>query len=536
MKINKSVLLNASSGTDVQYAGGEIIIQGLDAIKQSRVLDFSQLNYRGETPQVLTVGANAYTPAGGITYKLLMGDTQRTVNGQIEPLKPYAYTTPLDITALGGTPQLQREAIHLALIAKINASNRYNFVTAATLGSGTGFTITDNAGYYPYNRQGMSNRLGSTVVKTTLVNGYGFTPAALTLTTKAIYSSGVGANLANSAPIFDLVTGNLIQGNVDVPTVFGTGALATAGQRYNYFSISGLTDAAMPTIAESYRGFRVNNQSVWVDNGTGTSNANLAGYIAFEKEMHRGMTNRFFQDPSAQVDFLDNVILFQGAGGTAPTNAGENKMVADDKWVYNQLGAQAIAAPTPGPAGLILDQSLVANAGAEYTPSLLTGSPKQFVVGKQFIHVFARLTANVWANAGWLVALRTKAPHQANFAIYNNFVSIGSLVGTPTVVTTQGNLNSGGLIVTPTGAAALVNTVSNTVEIIVNMLGVVTVKLNDVVYPVYSAYTSPTVNTPLVFAQGTVLVPSLRYTQVAAAAPVLVAQEFVAIGGAPFKA
>ncbi|MFK5282026.1 hypothetical protein ACI3PL_20960, partial [Lacticaseibacillus paracasei] len=91
-----------------------------------------------------------------------------------EPLRKYSYMTPPVITTLGATAALQSEAIHLALIAKINAQSTSNFVVAASLLLGTGFTITDAAGYYTYPHQGMNSRQGaSRVVVATNSDGTG---------------------------------------------------------------------------------------------------------------------------------------------------------------------------------------------------------------------------------------------------------------------------------------------------------------------------------------------------------------------------
>jgi len=160
---NKSVLFNTSAGSDVQYSGGEILIAGLDPIKLSRVINFSQINYRAEVAQVITIGATAYTPTASTPYTVEIGDVNVRDHGYTSALKKFSYTTPDDITALGASDALQREAITLELVALINAGSP--FVTAATLTGGNGFTVTDKAGYYPYNRQGNNGRKGASVVR-----------------------------------------------------------------------------------------------------------------------------------------------------------------------------------------------------------------------------------------------------------------------------------------------------------------------------------------------------------------------------------
>jgi len=525
----KSVLLNTSSKTDVQYSGGKILIDGLPAIEQERVLDFSQINYRAEVRQVVTIGATAYTPTANTPYGILIGDANRVDFGFSESLKKYSYTTPADITTLGANAALQREAIHLAIIAKVNAITS-NYVTAATLTGGAGFTITDDAGYNPYNRQGMSNRKGASLVEVvTNSDGTGFASSNSVLTTPAVYAFGDGATLQNEAPIYDLMTGNLISGEIEAPKTVA-GVLAVAGQKYNMFSITYLEDTALPTAFNgSARVSLVKTVQVFVDNGAGTSTANLAGYIDFSKAMHRGIAVNFESDPSSQIDFLDNVILFQGAAGAVPATTGENKMVSDAKWVYNQIGTQTITVPTPGNTGLNLDQDLTATEGAEYTPSLLTNAPQEFTVGKSDFSVYARLLATDWTDAAWLVGLRRKAAHTADFNDYTDLAAVGSLAANGDLITTQGILNNAATVSTST---AIVPTDSAylTAEVLVNKAGVVTCKLNDVVYPVYSVGT-----TPLILDAGDIMIPFIRAVNIGGGDPDLVLNEVIAVPSIAWK-
>lgn len=526
MAQTKSVLLKTSASSDVQYSGGEILIAGLEPIKQSNVINFSQINYRAEVRQVVTIG-NAYIPANATKYSLSTGDVNRRDQGYTEQLKVYSYTTPDDVTSLGGSAALQREAIHLALIAQINADAN-NYVVAATLGGGTGFTITDDAGYYPYNRQGMNNRKGASTVKViTNLDGTGWPSTNYTLTTAAVYEVGAGLRLLNDAPVFDFMTGNLISGEFDAPATI-TGEYAVSGQKYNMFSISYLNEVNIPTIT-GIKAYSTKVAQIFVDNGAGSSTANLAGYIAFEKAMHRGLFKQFANDPNAQVDFLDNVILFQGAAGAVPTTTGENKMVSDAKWVYNQIGTNTIAVPTPSNTGLVLDQDLTATEGAEYTPSLLTGAPQEFVVGKTDFSVYARIVAADWTDAAWQVGFRKKAAHNADFNVYTDLASVGTLAANGDLVVTNGILNDAATVSTSTGVAP-VDAAFVTVEVLVNKAGVVTCKLNDVVYPVYSVGT-----TALVFDAGDIMIPFVRAVNIGGGDPDLVLNEVAAVASASWK-
>ncbi len=521
-KNQKSILFNTSAGTDVQYVGGEIRIPGLDPIKQSNIVNFSQINYRAEVSQVVTVGATTYTPTASTRYIVTINDVRVRRQGLTGQPLIYSFTTPANITAwLGGVAATQREAIHVALIADINAAG-YNYVTAATLTGGAGFTITDDAGYFPVNSQTMTNRQGASTIKLmTDEGGLGFDITNIALTTAAVYASGVGATLAASAPVFDLVYTNLISGYIDGPKTI-TGSLAVSGQKYNMFSITYKKEVSVPTTS-SYDCFQTETVQVWVDNGAGSSVANLAGYIALERQLHRGLFNQYSNDSSAQVDFLDNVILFQGAAGAVPTATGENKMVSDAKWVYNQLGSQTLTTATPGNDGLILDQDLVDTEGAEYTPSLLTSAPQEFVVGKTAFSVFARLKAADWTDAAWQVGVRKKAAHAADFNNYTDLASVGTLAADGDLVVTNGILNNAATVSTST-AVAPTNAAYLTVEVNVAVSGLVTCKLNDVTYPVYSAGT-----TALILDAGDIMIPFVRYANISTGDPDLVLNEVAAV-------
>jgi hypothetical protein len=518
---NKSVLFTTSAGSDVQYSGGEILIAGLDAVKLSRVINFSQINYRAEVPQVVTIGATAYIPTPTTNYGVLIGDVSRVDHGYTENLKKYSYTTPDDITTLGATAALQREAITLKLVAEIN-SLASNFVVASTLTLGNGFTVTDDAGYFPYNRQGSTNRRGASIVRPiTNADGTGYAASNVVLTTAAVYEFGTGLNLLNNAPVYDFMTGNLISGEIDTPLT-ANGLTAVSGQKYNMFNISYLDLVALPTAFNgTSRVYLIKNQTAYVDNGQGASTANIAGYISFARMIQRGLFSQYSTDPSAQIDYLDNVILFQGAAGAVPTTTGENKMLSDAKWVYTQIGTNTITVPTPGSTGLILDQDLTATEGAEYTPSLLTSSPKEFVVGKTDISVFARYQATTVANSAWLVGLRVKAAHSATFS-YSGLAAIGTTAAAATTIATQGSLN--GTVVSTATAITVLNATSYTAEVLVNKNGVVTCKLNDISYPVYSVGT-----TPLVLPAGMVVIPFFRNVNVNGAASVAVIAPVVAL-------
>lgn len=165
-QIKKSSLLLTSSGSDVQTGGGKFTITGLDSVRFADAISISQVKYRAEVAQVVRVGTSSYTPTASTLYTVAIGDpirTQSSVNQA--PVRTYSYKTPPVLTTIGASAALQREYIHGQLVAKINA-DLTDYVTAASLTSGNGFSVTDNGNYYHVFAQGMSGVKGVSQVYT----------------------------------------------------------------------------------------------------------------------------------------------------------------------------------------------------------------------------------------------------------------------------------------------------------------------------------------------------------------------------------
>lgn len=522
----KSVLFKTSAGTDVQYVGGEIKIPGLNPIKQSSIVDFSQLNYRAEVSQVVTVGGTAYVPTGSTTYTVALGDATRRANGVTELPFVYSYTTSSDLSKEGANDAARREYIHLALIAKINAVTN-NWVTAATLTGGAGFTITDDAGYFPAPSQGMTNREGATtVVLRPDSDSRGFAITNIALTTAAVYSSGVGATLAAYAPVYDLVYSSLISGYVDGPKDIN-GASAVSGQKYNLFSISYLDyNVSIPSVGHGITGVLARTASIWVDNGAGTDTNNLAGYIAFERKMHRGIAAKYRLDSAATAEFFDNNFVIQGPLGAVPatTTSLKNKFLTPYNTLFNHynIGTQTIVAPSQGASGLLIEQDTTATEGAHYCAEVATLCPKEFVVGKSEVTFLFKASATTVANIVLLAGLRKKEAFALDFNDYNEMVAAGTgPAGTD--LYTYGILGGAATVATDTTANAA-NSTEFTIRITVDLAGLCAVYINDTKYPVYSAGT-----TALTFTAGTVLIPFFQYTNLNSAAAVPNVTELLAL-------
>ena len=516
----QSILLKTSAATDLKYSGRELTITGAKrAINVDRIVSIKQEKYRAEVVQVVEAGLGSYTPTASTKYTILLGDVNRVIQGGHEVLLPYSYTTPSDLTLIGANAAAQREYIHGRIIDAINA-NLNNYVTAASLGGGTGFTITDDAGYYPVHGQNQSNRLGATTVIAAANNdGSGFGSASVAVTTAAVYSFGVGAELLAQKPVMYNMAGNLATGVFTAP-VTANGEYAVSGQNYDGFRIETLELQSAHNVTGQWA-LVPYETIVYVDNGTGASTANLAGFIAFEEAFHRLVAKFYSAYATIVGEFFDSPTLFQGAAGAVPTTTGQNKIATEyGQLVYNQIGTQTITVPTPVDGGLNLDQDLTDTEGAEYTPSLLTACPKEFTVGKSGISVLARLTVTDHTDATVVIGLRKKAAHAADFNNYTDLAAIG-FIGD--LVYTWGILNNAATVATNT-AVVPTDGASETFEIRVDGTGLVTALYNSVVYPVYSVGT-----TPLVLDAGDVVIPTVRAVNVGGGDPDVVISELLAV-------
>lgn len=440
--IQESILFKTSAASDVQCSNGILSVAGLSGTKKTRISSITQLKYHAEVVQVITVGATTYTPTGSTKYTVEIGDTTRRRNGAQEDLKRYTYTTPASITDLGATAALQREAISVALVASINADTS-NFVTAATAGSGNGFTVTDAAGYYPVFSQTTRMRNGASTVRPCQnPDDSGYLSTNVTTTTAAVYSFGVGADLASSIPVIDALYGGLLSGYLlglmnGLAPKTAAGLPGVSGQNYDAFIILSLTDAP----AHNQRGQLAlvpKMQAAFVDNGTGSSTSNLAGFVAFEREILRHVFATYQNDPSTIYDFFDNAPI---ASATYPTTGAaitttDNVVMAIGStnnlftWYVNPIGTHTLLTPIVTTAGLQLLLDVVDEEGMELSAPILTQCPKEFIVGKAEYSFYARVTsANYLHLEEFAFGLRKKAAYAVNLVAYDvasaDFAALG---------------------------------------------------------------------------------------------------------------
>ncbi len=539
--IRESVLFRTSLASDFQVSGGVINVTGLRPVSKKDITSLVQVKSRAEVAQVATVGATAYTPTANTPYKVAVWDPNRRTAGYQEQPKVYQFSLPV-ITGVAAT---DREAITVGLCAAINADN-LNRSTATTLGGGNGFTVTDDGGYYPVRSQTMTNILGVNEVYTvTNTDGSGFAAATAaaplgncTITTPAVLSSGIGANILQQKVVVDLMFGqNLISGDLDDQALTTTGLTAVSGQNYDVFTITSLKALSIPTVTDFY-GYVDRTSTIYVDNGTGSATTNLAGFVAFEREFIRAVLDMYNDDPMTIGDLFDNALI---ASATYPTTGAaitttDNVVMAVKSsqlrfdWYVNPIGTHTLLTPIVSTSGLSPMLDITTQEGIEFSAPNLTQCPKEFVVGKTEASFYGRVNIGAAVNAtsfkSLSFGLRKKAAYAVDQTAYEAASVATAALGVPldTGVAPVWNTITG-----PGTAGALTNTsttVTATVSVAADFL--ITVDINGVT----KFYLNGVDRTPAAgytFTAGLHLMPfiSFRHGAAADAAPFVVQAMFI---------
>jgi len=525
----KSVVLPTSSANSVQDSGGVLTITGLEPVNKKDIKSINQLLYRAEVDQVVTVSTTA-APVGGTTYWVVVFDPNRDSGAWQESQKKYPYTTSSDLSVEGGSAALQREYINGKLIDKINADSS-NHAVAVTLGTGTGFTITDDGGYYPVKSQTMTNILGPNQVYV----GGGFPASIATVTTARVYSSGVGSILALMAPVIDNMYGNLISGvltgpPLTVPASAGAPGLpATAGQNYDAFVIQSLKLSPAHQLSNNQWAYIESTQTAWVDNGTGSSVTNLAGFKAMENLMHIEMAQLFENDYNSTIEFFNKPMAFQGPLGAAPAGTADVLQWTISPYGslnWTNIGTQTIVAPVLDATGLLIDQDDTAGEGAHYSSNQGAYGKQSFIVGQQEFGVYARVVMGDWTDSHLLVGFRKKAVYTADYNNYTDLGAIGSGAAAGDTITTTGILNNAATVATAS-AASFADGVSAFLMVKVAIDGTVTAYVNGVSYPIYSAGT-----TTLKFDAGDEMISFFQHVNIGSGNPAVSIGEFFSVASA----
>ncbi len=549
--IKKSALLKTSSANDVKVSGGSVRITGLQEFRLRDLLSAKQIKYKAEVVQVARVGASSYTPTGDTVYSVvLINPAFGQMGNSLDTAKKYSYKTPVDITDLGSTTALQREAIHGQLVTRINNDTR-NFVVAASLGTGTGFTITDDAGYFPARVNGASNgRQGATTIRVVSnPDGSGFTASDgvsvttdLSITTAAVYGFGVGSRMDDDAPIMHNYTGNLISGEISAPRA-ADDTFAVSGQQYDAFAIQTLIKTTIPSVGNGVEGYKIAEQFVFVDNGAGSDTANAAGFITFQREMLRIVGSVYKNDPSAIVEFFDNGLFASSvavAGTGLPTVNGVASGAAGDVnalftganvFHYAIIGTATAIVPIWTSAGLNLDQDATDNDGIEITPAI--GGPKKFVAGTHECSMYVRATITDVSDVEFLhFGFRKSEAYQTADGGYATYTDLAAL-GFDTETATQAikiitNLNDAASPTSTDTGLTWADTATKELEIIVKADRSVTFKVN-------SADQTADQASAFSFDSGDTLIPYIYHQLGTASAPSVVISQLLVLPDANWR-
>lgn len=505
--IKKSVLLKTSAATDVQNGNGFLSVAGLRSVPKKDIASISQIKYRAEVPQVVTVAGTSYVPAASTTYQVLVYDSLRVQAGYQEIPKPYRYTTSSTLVVEGATAALQREYIHVQLVAAINA-DAGNHAVAATLGTGTGFTVTDDGGYYPAKAQNMTNVKGiNTVLPLPASDGTGFASNNYSITTAGVYSSGVGARLLADAPVVDFTFGNLIAGTFEAPATFTNPVTyAVSGQNYDIFAISSVKLVEGTTLTEQYV-YQLEEQLAVVDNGTGSSTTNLTGFKAFERAMLTNLWQKYASDTSSIIFTGDTAAVSQGLNTGLPSGVAQAENVVSFgngfSAHYSPIATSTLVAlaSTNDGLGLVLDAT--AAEGVELSGPTWANSQKSFVVGKTAFSVYTKITIDDASglNPLW-VGFRKKAAYGATFTAYSDYavIGIGNSAGQ---IYTNTELNGGGNTSTDT-TVVWADATTRVLEVRVDINGACTFFIDGY---------KPTVTQAFSFAAGTEVIATIYALQ-----------------------
>ena len=449
--IQEAVLFRTSSGSDVQCSGGNITIAGLRPVSKKDITGIFQVKYRPEVVQVVTVAGTSYTPTSATRYAVQVYDPTRVISGYTETPKIYSFTTPADVTTLGATAALQREAIHLALVSAINADPT-NHTTAASLGTGTGFTVTDNGGYYPVFSQTMTNIKGiSSVLPLANENGTGFASTNVSVTTAGVYSFGVGSKLAAEKPVISATYGNLISGVLMAPPVTINNEAAVSGQNYDGFCITSMKEVEAIPVGGQYA-YQLRTQWVFVDNGTGSSTANLAGFKSFERAFLANLFQFYGTDTASIYWMGSNGVTCGGlaTGLASGVSLDQNSIHFGNGFAtaYYPLGTATLVALTSSNDGVNCVLDATAGEGVELSASSWANSLKSAIVGKTAFSIYAKVTIDdvTGLNPMW-VGFRKKAAANTTYTSYTDyaFIGLGNATGdifTSTEINGAGNTNT----------------------------------------------------------------------------------------------
>lgn len=219
--------------------------------------------------------------------------------------------------------------------------------------------------------------------------------------------------------------------------------------------------------------------------------------------------NRRYWDQRYWFDnFLVNPVTSAVAGGAATGVAGDNNVLFTQfgQYEWNVIGTQTILAPKLDAFGLNLVQDNTAGDGIELCMGQTALSPCAFTVNEDaafFLQAVFKVQDVSGANP-LIIGFRAVQAFNATLSSYTDFATIG-IVGTAAKIELQTQLATGGVTTTDTTQTATDGAVMQ-LKIKVDSTGVVTYEFN---------YGTPTVVAAFQFADDTIVIPFIRFTEAA---------------------
>lgn len=233
--------------------------------------------------------------------------------------------------------------------------------------------------------------------------------------------------------------------------------------------------------------------------------SNVSNYDYPEAVGRRYWDTKYFFD-----QFDANPVTSAVGGGAATGTAGDNNALVSrcgNMYEWFVIGTQTILAPKIDAFGLNLaSQDATAGDGIELCQGVQDISPAAFIIGTSKAFMF-RTQFKVEDASGCnplIIGFRKAAAFNATLSNYTDFVSIG-ISGTAGDIQTQTQIASGGVVTTDT-TQNWADGETHRLAVLVDENGVVSYQIDDAPPVVVASYT---------FANGTVVVPFIRFTMAA---------------------
>lgn len=510
------LLLNSVAKGDFAIVGGSLHIPNSVAIRLNDIIDVKIVAPRAEVAKVVTIGTSAPTITVDTIYVIRVTFQGKRDQGWESTKKEYRVVSSSTIA----DQATERARIYALFATQINAD--IEFPITAVANTDASLVITDRSGYFT------KYRGGETHIKLLPDGeGRGFVDATHNVvTTPAVYSAGIGSDLLLKAPQTDPMIGNAYVGslaNTALENIVG-------GQRYHSFIITSVVGTNGNEMIADAMAMKKYVQMLLIDDGTGSSTTNAAGFAEALAVLEAAKYHRFKADKGAVVATgAENALTFGPNGGTAlATDAATNSVVIGDSKLFStNIGAATSAAiaeiANVAAGGYDLDGDETATEGKELHTGVGAIDPG-YVVGKGSFSVRSVFNVADHTDVSFQIGFRIKAAVAAALTTYTDYAAIGNLIAGGESISVFGNLNDGTDYTLDTTVDG-VDSIDMALEVVVHPNGTATGYINDRPYQILSA-----ASVPLVFDAGDELVPFVRAVNIGSGSPTTIMKKLYIVG------